>query len=164
MSDAAHLSLWVDEEKLSHRLSVVVPMYNEEELASDLIQAVQVALINYPFEWELIVVDDGSSDATWSHLNLAAKDVGPHVRLIRLLRNFKQTAAMQAGIDAARGDVIVTMDGDLQNDPRDIPKLVHHLLSKDLDMVAAAQPAMTPTLGSMPPLAAPASERNRGRR
>jgi glycosyltransferase involved in cell wall biosynthesis len=111
-------------------------MYNEEELASDLIEAVQAALINYPFQWELIVVDDGSSDATWSHLNVAAKDVGPHVRLIRLLRNFKQTAAMQAGIDAARGDVIVTMDGDLQNDPRDIPKLVHHLLSKDLDMVA----------------------------
>jgi glycosyltransferase involved in cell wall biosynthesis len=69
------------------------------------------------------VVDDGSSDATWDQLNLVAKATGPHVRLIRLLRNFKQTAAMQAGIDAARGDVIVTMDGDLQNDPRDIPKI-----------------------------------------
>ena len=120
----------------SHQLSVVVPMFNEEELAGDLIQAVQAALLSYPHPWELIVVDDGSSDATWDQLNLASKAVGPHVRLIRLLRNFKQTAAMQAGIDAARGDVIVTMDGDLQNDPRDIPKLVHHLLSKDLDMVA----------------------------
>ena len=136
MSDSTHLNLKSGEPRQSHQLSVVVPMFNEEELAGDLIQAVQAALLSYPHPWELIVVDDGSSDATWDQLNLAAKAVGPHVRLIRLLRNFKQTAAMQAGIDAARGDVIVTMDGDLQNDPRDIPKLVHHLLSKDLDMVA----------------------------
>ena len=120
----------------AHTLSIVVPMYNEEELADDLISAVQKALSNYAFPWELIVVDDGSSDATWENLNAAAKLVGSHIRLIRLLRNFKQTAAMQAGIDAARGDVIVTMDGDLQNDPRDIPSLVHKLLSEELDMVA----------------------------
>ena len=121
---------------MAHTLSVVVPMYNEEELAADLVFAVQGALQNYAFAWELIVVDDGSSDATWVHLNNAAKQVGAHVRLIRLLRNFKQTAAMQAGIDAARGDVIVTMDGDLQNDPKDIPALVEKLLAEDLDMVA----------------------------
>jgi glycosyltransferase involved in cell wall biosynthesis len=121
---------------MAHTLSVVVPMFNEEELAADLVFAVQGALQNYAFSWELIVVDDGSSDATWVHLNNAAKQVGAHVRLIRLLRNFKQTAAMQAGIDAARGDVIVTMDGDLQNDPKDIPALVEKLLAEDLDMVA----------------------------
>lgn len=121
---------------MAHSLSVVVPMFNEEELAADLVFAVQDALQNYAFSWELIVVDDGSSDATWVHLNHAAKQVGAHVRLIRLLRNFKQTAAMQAGIDAARGDVIVTMDGDLQNDPKDIPALVEKLLAEDLDMVA----------------------------
>lgn len=121
---------------VQHTLSVVVPMYNEEELASDLILAVQNALSTYPYPWELIVVDDGSRDTTWQQLNATANLVGPHIRLIQLLRNFKQTAAMQAGIDAARGDVIVTMDGDLQNDPRDIPALVHKLLSSDLDMVA----------------------------
>ncbi len=119
-----------------HKLSVVVPMFNEEELAADLIEAVNAALINYPHPWELIVVDDGSRDLTWLNLSVQAQKVGPHIRLIRLLRNFKQTAAMQAGIDAARGDVIVTMDGDLQNDPQDIPALVEKLLSEDLDMVA----------------------------
>jgi glycosyltransferase involved in cell wall biosynthesis len=62
--------------------------------------------------------------------------VGPHIRVIRLWRNFRQTAAMQAGIDAARGDVIVTMDGDLQNDPADIPALVKVLLEEDKDLVA----------------------------
>ena len=120
----------------AHQLSVVVPMYNEAELASELIHAVHSALSAYEFPWELIVVDDGSQDDTWQQLKIAAEEVGPHVRLIRLLRNFKQTAAMQAGIDAARGDVIVTMDGDLQNDPRDIPLLVAKLLKEDLDMVA----------------------------
>lgn len=120
----------------AHKLSVVVPMYNEAELAGDLILAVQDALLTYPYPWELIVVDDGSSDGTWTHLTNTAKEVGPHIRLVRLLRNFKQTAAMQAGIDEARGDVIVTMDGDLQNDPRDIPQLVMKLLRDDLDMVA----------------------------
>lgn len=119
-----------------HRLSVVVPMYNEEELAEELIDAVHRALADYPFAWELIVVDDGSRDQTWSRLRKRAIEVGNHIRIIRLMRNFKQTAAMQAGIDEARGDVIVTMDGDLQNDPLDIHKLVHKLLVEDLDLVA----------------------------
>jgi len=119
-----------------HRLSVVVPMFNEEELAHDLIDAVQAALIHYPHPWELLVVDDGSTDETWKRLRQRAQQVGPHIRIIRLLRNFRQTAAMQAGIDMARGDVIVTMDGDLQNDPQDIPQLVDKLLREDLDLVA----------------------------
>jgi glycosyltransferase involved in cell wall biosynthesis len=119
-----------------HRLSVVVPMFNEEELAHDLIDAVQAALMSYPHPWELLVVDDGSTDETWKRLRQRAQQVGPHIRIIRLLRNFRQTAAMQAGIDMARGDVIVTMDGDLQNDPQDIPQLVDKLLREDLDLVA----------------------------
>ncbi len=120
----------------AHRLSVVVPMYNEEASAPELVKAVQSALAAYPQPWELVVVDDGSSDGTLRALRAAAQVAGPHVRIVSLRRNFRQTAAMQAGIDAARGDVIVTMDGDLQNDPQDIPKLVHKLLTDDLDMVA----------------------------
>jgi glycosyltransferase involved in cell wall biosynthesis len=111
-------------------------MYNEEELARDLIDAVNNALAEYPHPWELVVVDDGSRDLTWQFLKERALEVGPHIRVVRLLRNFRQTAAMQAGIDAARGDVIVTMDGDLQNDPRDIPRMVARLLLEDLDLVA----------------------------
>ena len=136
MSDQSKFDSLTKVDACNHRLSVVVPMFNEEELAAELIHAVQSALFSYSCPWELIVVDDGSSDKTWFNLNQAAITVGAHIRVIRLLRNFKQTAAMQAGIDAARGDVIVTMDGDLQNDPRDIPKLVSKLLLEDLDMVA----------------------------
>jgi glycosyltransferase involved in cell wall biosynthesis len=119
-----------------HRLSVVVPMYNEVENANRLVDAVQNALADYPFPWELIVVDDGSRDATVPTLRRRAAELGGHIRVLPLARNFRQTAAMQAGIDAARGDVIVTMDGDLQNDPRDIPLLVNRLLREDLDIVA----------------------------
>jgi glycosyltransferase involved in cell wall biosynthesis len=120
----------------SHRLSVVVPMYDEKENVEPMLDAIQAALASYPAPWELVVVDDGSRDGTGQALRHHAARLGPHVRVVRLLRNYGQSAAMQAGIDAARGDVIVTMDGDLQNDPRDIPRLVERLLREDLDLVA----------------------------
>lgn len=119
-----------------HSLSVVVPMYNEIDNAVPLIDAVQNALQDYPHPWELLVVDDGSSDGTPRALQAHADTLGKHIRVISLMRNFRQTAAMQAGIDASRGDVIVTMDGDLQNDPEDIPKLVTKLVDEDMDLVA----------------------------
>jgi glycosyltransferase involved in cell wall biosynthesis len=121
---------------LPHRLSVVVPMYNERENAVPLLDAVEGALHDYPAPWELVVVDDGSRDGTFAALETRAAELGPHIRVLRLRRNFGQSAAMQAGIDAARGDVIVTLDGDLQNDPADIPALVAKLLLEDKDLVA----------------------------
>lgn len=119
-----------------HTLSVVVPMYNEAENVEPLLERIHLALGPYPWPWEVVLVDDGSSDATPAELARCAKKYGPHVRIVELMRNFKQTAAMQAGLDAARGSVIVTMDGDLQNDPIDIPRMVNRLLAEDLDLVA----------------------------
>jgi glycosyltransferase involved in cell wall biosynthesis len=119
-----------------HSLSIVVPMYNEAENVEPLLERIHLALGPYPWPWEVVLVDDGSSDATPAELARCAKQFGPHVRIVELVRNFKQTAAMQAGLDAARGSVIVTMDGDLQNDPIDIPRLVKRLLDEDLDLVA----------------------------
>lgn len=119
-----------------HTLSVVVPMYNEAENVEPLLDRIHLALGPYPWPWEVVLVDDGSSDATPAELARCAAQFGPHVRVVELMRNFKQTAAMQAGLDAARGSVIVTMDGDLQNDPIDIPRMVKRLLTEDLDLVA----------------------------
>lgn len=119
-----------------HTLSVVVPMYNEAENVEPLLDRIHLALEPYPWPWEVVLVDDGSSDATPAELARCAGNFGPHVRVVELMRNFKQTAAMQAGLDAARGSVIVTMDGDLQNDPIDIPRMVYRLLTEDLDLVA----------------------------
>lgn len=118
-------------------LSVVIPLYNEEGSVGPLIERTNEALANYPEKWELLLVDDGSSDATVQKVCQLLSEQGiRHVRLIELQRNFGQTAAMQAGIDAARGEVIVTMDGDLQNDPIDIPRMVSRLLCEDLDLLS----------------------------
>ncbi len=119
-----------------HSLSIVVPFYNEEDNIAPLVKRVHEALAGYQHPWELVLVDDGSSDATVDRAMQCVREYGPHVRIVELTRNFKQTAAMQAGLDAARGDVIVTMDGDLQNDPVDIPRMVARLLNEDLDLVA----------------------------
>lgn len=103
-------------------LSVVVPIYNEEENVAPLHERVSAALAASGLEYELILVDDGSSDGTFPLLReLAARD--RRVKVIRFRRNFGQTAAMAAGFAAAGGRVIVPMDGDLQNDPADIPML-----------------------------------------
>ena len=104
-----------------HRLSIVVPMYQEEDSVAPFVARVSECLALYPHPWELLLVNDGSRDGTRSAIEKAQHEYGPHIRLIELARNYKQTAAMQAGIDHARGDVIATLDGDLQNDPVDIP-------------------------------------------
>jgi len=104
-------------------LSIVVPIYNEEESITFLYERVTAALASTALVYELILVDDGSSDRSF----LLLKDIALHdlrVKVIRFRRNFGQTAAMAAGFDAASGRVVVPMDGDLQNDPTDIPKLL----------------------------------------
>ncbi|MDP3856574.1 MAG: glycosyltransferase family 2 protein [Stagnimonas sp.] len=118
------------------RLSVVIPMYKEQDNVAPMLKGVHDGLAAYPGEWELIVVDDGSIDETGPRLMKAAAEYGPHVRVIRFARNHGQTAAMQAGIDAARGEIIATLDGDLQNDPGDIPMMIEELLKRDLDLLA----------------------------
>jgi glycosyltransferase involved in cell wall biosynthesis len=116
-------------------LSVAIPMYNEIENVEPMLERVHQGLADYRGDWELICVDDGSRDGTGERLAQAAKRYGPHVRAIRLRRNFGQTAAMQAGFEAARGELIATLDGDLQNDPADIPRMVDELLERDLDLL-----------------------------
>lgn len=116
-------------------LSVVIPLYREADNVVPLLARVHEGLAGYGGPWELICVDDGSRDGTAQRLREAAAGYGTHVRVIRLGRNFGQTAAMQAGFDAARGELIASLDGDLQNDPMDIPRLVDELLARDLDLL-----------------------------
>jgi glycosyltransferase involved in cell wall biosynthesis len=107
-------------------LSVVAPLYNESQNVGPLVDWILQALESYPQGFEILLVDDGSSDDTWEHVRTeAGKD--PRVHGLHLGRNVGQTAAMMAGFDHARGRVIVSLDGDLQNDPRDIPALVEKL-------------------------------------
>ena len=125
----------LEQTEIQHKLSITVPMYNEQESVEPLVKRVQSALADYTHPWELILVNDGSTDATWDRMKSMVEKHGDHIRVVDLQRNFGQTAAMQAGIDAARGDVIATLDGDLQNDPIDIPRMVKRLLEDDLDLI-----------------------------
>lgn len=116
-------------------LSLVIPLFEEVDNLEPLLRRVHEGMAPYRGPWELLCVDDGSRDGTGRRLTELAQALGPHVRVIRLRRNFGQTAAMQAGIDAARGELIATLDGDLQNDPADIPRMVQELAGRDLDLL-----------------------------
>lgn len=104
-------------------LTITVPIYNEEQNIAPLYEKISAAMGKLGKRWELVLVDDGSSDNSPVLLDeLAQRD--PHVTVVHFRRNYGQTAAMMAGMDHARGDIIVPMDGDLQNDPDDIGKLL----------------------------------------
>jgi glycosyltransferase involved in cell wall biosynthesis len=104
-------------------ISVVVPILNEEENVPELYEGITSTLGKLGVPWELIVVDDGSTDASFDcSRRLAERD--PHVRVLRFARNFGQHVALAAGIERARGDIVILMDADLQNDPEDIPLFV----------------------------------------
>ena len=107
-------------------LSVVVPLYNEEESLPHLVEQLLAALRPADETFELVLVDDGSSDRTADVLAQVSAEVSEVVAVL-LRKNYGQTAAMAAGFDVARGEVIVSLDGDLQNDPADIPMLLAKL-------------------------------------
>lgn len=112
-------------------ISVVIPLYNEEENVRELHDRLKAVLDSLDREYEIIYVDDGSIDNTLSILE-EIQSLDPAIMILSFRRNFGQTAAFAAGFDFARGDIVVTMDGDLQNDPNDIPKLVEMIKTNDL--------------------------------
>jgi glycosyltransferase involved in cell wall biosynthesis len=112
--------------RLEKTVSVVVPIYNERENVSLLYRSIKNVLESIDWKYEMVFVDDGSKDGTRDALrDLASRDKTLRVVLFR--RNFGQSAAMAAGFRASRGDIVVTMDGDLQNDPADIPQLLSRI-------------------------------------
>lgn len=116
-------------------LSVLIPVHNEEENVTLMIERVADALKDFGKPWELILIEDGSTDGT---LAMARKQIGKpglDLRIIEFQRNFGQAAGLQAGFDAARGRLIATLDGDLQNDPYDIPRMIATLEERDIDML-----------------------------
>ncbi len=112
-------------------LSVIITLLDEESNVGPLIEQLQVALKG--IDYEIILVDDGSTDQTVARIKEFADE---RINLICLNKNYGQTPAMAAGIDLAKGTYLATMDGDLQNDPRDIPKLLLKLISENWDVVA----------------------------
>ena len=113
-------------DKVSLDVSVIAPVFNEEKSIATLYTLIRQALESEGLQWELVLVNDGSSDGSPAVLDtLAASD--PRVKVVHFRRNYGQTAAMMAGIDFASGDIIIPIDADLQNDPADIPRLLAKL-------------------------------------
>jgi len=117
----------------SPEISIIVPLFNEEESVDILFQKIKAALDITKKEYEIIFVDDGSVDGTLSKAEALAKR-NRHLRVIEFRKNYGQTPAVAAGVDIARGNILVTMDGDMQNDPQDIPMMVDKL-SEGFDLV-----------------------------
>ena len=114
-------------------LSIVIPVYNEEENVEPLVQEIKSVVESLGKRYEIVIVDDGSQDRTFDVLARLHKRE-PHLRVVRLKRNFGQTAALAAGLAHCEGKIVVTMDGDGQNDPADIPALLAEL-DKGNDLV-----------------------------
>lgn len=112
-------------------LSVVLPVYNEKDNIKPMLEEITKSLNG--FDYEIIFVNDGSSDET---ADIIKKNATSNIKLVSFTRNFGQTSAMAAGIEAAEGKFIATLDGDLQNDPSDIPMMMKKLEDEDLDIVA----------------------------
>ncbi|MFD0862329.1 glycosyltransferase family 2 protein [Sungkyunkwania multivorans] len=111
-------------------LSIIIPVFNEEDNVGLLAEAVDNALKG--FEYEIIYIDDCSTDDTRKNIK-ALKN--PRVKLVELKKNYGQSMALAAGIDVAKGDFVITMDGDLQNDPTDIPMMLQKAVEEDWDVV-----------------------------
>ncbi|MFW5805663.1 MAG: glycosyltransferase [Bacteroidales bacterium] len=107
-------------------LSVVIPVFNEEQNIASLFDDILITLKKVDFDYEIICIDDGSSDDSYSELTKVAKS-DQRIKIIRFRKNFGQTAAMSAGINYSRGEVIIFMDADLQNDPSDIPAFINKI-------------------------------------
>lgn len=107
-------------------LSIVVPLYNEEESVEKLVEKIVETGRTFNFSYEIILVDDGSKDKTWGIIEKLSESFA-QLRAIKFRRNYGQTSAMVAGFEYAKGEIIVTLDGDLQNDPADIPKLLEKI-------------------------------------
>lgn len=120
---------------MKEKVSFVVPMYNEEDNVGPLCESISSAMKDSDHPFEMILVNDGSRDQTWKRMHEAGERYRELVA-IDLLTNYGQSPALAAGIDKAEGELIVLMDGDLQNDPADVPMMIDTLISGDLDMVA----------------------------
>jgi glycosyltransferase involved in cell wall biosynthesis len=116
-------------------LSIVIPLLNEEESLNELAQWIVSVMEANQFSYEIIFIDDGSTDSSWQKIK-EISNANPQVTGIRFLKNFGKSQALHAGFNAANGDVVITMDADLQDNPDEIPEL-YRLIKKDgFDLVS----------------------------
>jgi len=116
-------------------ISIVIPLYNEEGSLNELNSWIERVMADNHYSYEIIYVDDGSQDNSWEVIELLAER-NPHIKGIRFRRNYGKSAALNEGFKAAQGNVVITMDADLQDSPDEIPELYNMILKEDLDIVS----------------------------
>jgi glycosyltransferase involved in cell wall biosynthesis len=116
-------------------ISVVVPLFNEEESLSELVAWIAKVMYDKSFTYEILLIDDGSNDNSWHEIETLAKEYGS-VRGIKFRRNYGKSAALYSGFQAAEGDVVITMDADLQDSPEEIPGMYYMITKDGYDMVS----------------------------
>lgn len=122
-------------EKKGIDISMVVPLFNEEESLPELNKWIVSALANHPWTFEVILVDDGSKDKSWEVIEKLSQEF-QHIRGIKFQRNYGKSAALQKGFEMAQGEVVITMDADLQDSPEEIPSLYKMITEEDYDLVS----------------------------
>ena len=116
-------------------LSIVISLYNEEESLRELVAWIDRSLTPYNYEYEIIMVDDGSRDHSWEVIEELAKQY-PQIHAIGFRRNYGKSAALYCGFEAAKGDIVVTMDADLQDNPEEIPEMIRMIREEGYDLVS----------------------------
>lgn len=116
-------------------ISILIPAYNEHESLPELCQWIKEVMVKNNFQWEVLIIDDGSTDGTWEVIQeLSGKD--PSVRGIKFRRNYGKSAALNTGFQHTEGDVVITMDADLQDSPEEIPALYSKIVEEDYDLIS----------------------------
>jgi len=116
-------------------ISIVIPLYNEDESIGELYQWISRTLSAYPYQWEVIFVDDGSNDRSWQVIEELSRQ-NTNVKGIGFRRNYGKSAALNVGFKAASGEVVITMDADLQDSPEEIPDLYRMITKENFDLVS----------------------------
>ena len=116
-------------------ISVVIPLLNEQESINELHDWIASVMQSNHFSYEIIFIDDGSTDKSWKTINLLSNE-NPNVKGIRFLKNFGKSQALHAGFEKAKGEVVITMDADLQDNPEEIPELYNMIVNQNYDLVS----------------------------
>ncbi len=116
-------------------ISVIIPLFNEQNSLEELTKKIALIIDGMKLQYEILLIDDGSTDNSWNKISKIC-GINPNVRGIRFLKNFGKSQALSAGFKMCKGDVVITMDADLQDDPNEIPELYYKITKEDFDVVS----------------------------
>ena len=116
-------------------ISIVIPLFNEEQSLPELCRWIDKVMLKHSYTYELLLIDDGSKDSSWNIIKQISQK-NKNISAVKFRRNYGKSAALNVGFSKAKGDVVITMDADLQDSPDEIPELYNKIINKDYDLVS----------------------------